>query len=198
MIDPYNTLVSFWFWRFLRLVKFCFDRSLRVIEDLLIPSLRGHAALGYRTQCWAAEWWPLLLLGSVKKKQLLVNVIPDRVTGLLYLVSCAHIIPERNVQFNPFFLFLPGHLSGHLERNLKVPDLKFPLCFPLGHMHPCSFNWERKEREEAELLSQNKKKKKNSRYIKKKLQSNDDPTYQYYSTKTWTTSPLQVITLSSI
>ena len=95
--------------------------------------------------CPAAEvphwWWLPLLLGSVKKKQSLVNVIPDGVTALLYLVSCAQIIPERNIQFNPFFLFLSGYLSGHLERNLKVPDLEFPLCFPLGCMHSCSVNW---------------------------------------------------------
>ena len=40
-----------------------------------------------------------MLLGSVKKKQSLVNVIPDGVTALLYLVSCAQSIPERNTQF---------------------------------------------------------------------------------------------------
>lgn len=101
--------------------------------------------------CPAAEvphwWWPPLLLGSVKKKQSLVNVIPDRVTALFYLVSCAQIIPERNIQFNPFFLFLPGYLSGHLERNLKVPDLEFPLCFPLGRMHSCSVNWGKEKKQ---------------------------------------------------
>lgn len=78
----------------------------------------------------------------------------------LYSVSCAQIFPQRYVQFNPFFLFLPGDLSGVLETNLKVPDLKFSLSFALGHTHPCPFNWGRKEREAAEFpLSQNKKKK---------------------------------------
>ena len=114
----------------------------------------GHSSMGYVIQCPAAEVTDsdgvlYYFLGSVPPRiwcQLRGNSCWSMLLGhrpfCAYLVSCAYILPEENVQFNPFFLFLPGDFSGYLERNLKVPDLKAVMSSPstLQKPEPCQLS----------------------------------------------------------